>query len=201
MPAASTITAILRRHGQLDARDGASQANLQRFEHAAPNDLWQRDFKGHFAMTRGGRCQALTVLDDHSRYSIGLRACDNERTETVPGELVEMFRHSGLPRRMLMDNGPRGATWPINRGRAEQPVEKGRASRAVCVRKVACFSRLGRSLALPTCLALPTAVFQQAVDGVAGAIGNLDQPRPSVSSADAGEGRAFPSHAGGRGLA
>ena len=100
------ITAILRRHGRLDERDGAGQANVQRFEHATPNDLWQRDFKGHFAMTRGGRCQALTVLDDHSRYSIGLRACDNERTETVPGELVEMSRHSGLPRRMLMDNGP-----------------------------------------------------------------------------------------------
>ena len=116
--AASTITEILRRHGQLDARDGAGQPNLQRFEHAAPNDLWQRDFQGHLAMTRGGRCPALTVLDDHSRYSIGLRACDNERTETVPSELVEMFRHSGLPRRMLMDNGPRGATWPINRGRA-----------------------------------------------------------------------------------
>ena len=106
VPAASTITAILRRHGRLDERDGAGQANVQRFEHAAPNDLWQMDFKGHFAMTRGGRCQALTVLDDHSRYSIGLRACDNERTETVPSELVEMFRHSGLPRRMLMDNGP-----------------------------------------------------------------------------------------------
>jgi transposase InsO family protein len=106
VPAASTITEILRRHGRLNARDGAGQANVQRFEHAAPNDLWQMDFKGHFAMTRGGRCHALTVLDDHSRYSIGLRACDNERTETVQDELIAMFRHSGLPRRMLMDNGP-----------------------------------------------------------------------------------------------
>jgi len=106
VPVASTITEILRRHGQLDERAGAGKPNLQRFEHAAPNDLWQMDFKGHFAMIRGGRCHPLTVLDDHSRYSIGLRACDNERTETVQSELVEMFRHSGLPRRMLMDNGP-----------------------------------------------------------------------------------------------
>ena len=105
VPVASTITEILRRHGELDKRAGAGQANMQRFEHAAPNDLWQMDFKGHFPMTRGGRCHPLTVLDDHSRYSIGLRACDNERTETVQIELVEMFRHSGLPRRMLMDNG------------------------------------------------------------------------------------------------
>ena len=106
VPVPSTITEILRRHGQLNERDGAGKPNVQRFEHAAPNDLWQMDFKGHFPMTRGGRCHPLTVLDDHSRYSIGLRACDNERTETVQRELVEMFRHSGLPRRMLMDNGP-----------------------------------------------------------------------------------------------
>lgn len=105
VPSASTITEILRRDGQLDQRAGAEQANVQRFEHAAPNDLWQMDFKGHFAMTRGGRCHPLTVLDDHSRYSIGLRACDNERTQTVQLELVEMFRCHGMPRRMLMDNG------------------------------------------------------------------------------------------------
>jgi transposase InsO family protein len=105
VPVASTITEILRRHGQLNERDGAGKPNVQRFEHAAPNDLWQMDFKGHFAMTRGGRCHPLTVLDDHSRYSLGLRACDNERTETVQCELVEIFRRHGLPRRMLMDNG------------------------------------------------------------------------------------------------
>ena len=63
VPAASTITSILRRQGLLDVRSGAGQPNVQRFEHAAPNDLWQMDFKGHFAMTRGGRCHPLTVLD------------------------------------------------------------------------------------------------------------------------------------------
>ena len=60
VPAASTITTILRRHGQLDERDGAGKPNVQRFEHAAPNDLWQRDFTGHCAMTRGGRCSTIT---------------------------------------------------------------------------------------------------------------------------------------------
>ena len=69
VPAASTITEILRRHGQLNERDGAGKPNIQRFEHAASNDLWQMDFKGHFSMTRGGRFHPLTVLDDYSRYS------------------------------------------------------------------------------------------------------------------------------------
>ena len=39
----------LCRHDLLDARSGAGQSDGQRFEHAACNDLWQMDFKDHFA--------------------------------------------------------------------------------------------------------------------------------------------------------
>ena len=47
LPAASTITAILRRHDQLDPARGAGQPRAwQRFEHPYPNALWQMDFKG-----------------------------------------------------------------------------------------------------------------------------------------------------------
>jgi transposase InsO family protein len=105
VPTASTITAILRRGGLLEEpRTGESKA-VKRFEHQAPNDLWQMDFKGHFALTRGGRCHPLTVLDDHSRYAIGLRACGDEQHQTVQDELTGLFRVYGLPWRMLMDNG------------------------------------------------------------------------------------------------
>jgi len=62
------------------------------------------DFKGHFAM-REGRCHPLTVLDDHSRYSLGLCACGNERTETVKAGLTGLFERYGLPLQMLADNG------------------------------------------------------------------------------------------------
>ena len=107
VPAPSTITEILRRHGLLNAVDGAgSPAAWQRFEHAAPNDLWQMDFKGHFPLNSGGRCHPLTMLDDYSRYSLCLQAYDNERLETVQQGLIGAFRHYGLPNRMLMDNGP-----------------------------------------------------------------------------------------------
>ena len=47
----------------------------------------------------------MTVLDDHSRFSILLQACANERTETVRECLTAAFRLYGLPVRMLMDNG------------------------------------------------------------------------------------------------
>ena len=119
VPSASTITSILGRHGMLSEVDGAGERRtVQRFERASPNELWQMDFKGHFAMVGGGRCHPLTVLDDHSRYSIGLRACENQQATTVMRELVTMFQQYGLPVQMLMDNGspwgdPGGQPWTI----------------------------------------------------------------------------------------
>ncbi len=109
-PSASTITAILRRHGLLDGPGAGESRDWTRFEHAAPNDLWQMDFKGHFAMTQG-RCHPLTVLDDHSRYNLELGACANEQGETVKARLERLFERYGLPRRLLADNGsPWGTT-------------------------------------------------------------------------------------------
>ena len=104
VPAISTITEILRRHGRLDGKAAAKHRAFQRFEHAAPNDLWQMDFKGHFALA-AGRCHPLTLLDDHSRFALGLEACADERGATVRDRLTAIFRRYGLPRRILADNG------------------------------------------------------------------------------------------------
>jgi transposase InsO family protein len=104
VPAASTITAILRRHGRLEPTVAAAHTAWQRFEHAAPNDLWQLDFKGHFA-TGQGRCHPLHLLDDHSRFVLGLVACANEQAATVQAALTAVFRRYGLPWRLLCDNG------------------------------------------------------------------------------------------------
>jgi len=103
IPSPSTITEVLRRHNCL-TKDSSNQAPFIRFEHPYPNDLWQMDFKGHFGMARR-RCHPLTVLDDHSRYSLCLKACPNEQTDTVKDALIQTFKRYGLPRRMTMDNG------------------------------------------------------------------------------------------------
>lgn len=103
-PAASTITAILRREDRLDPAASAAHTPLQRFEQATPNALWQMDFKGHVAMAQG-RCHPLHMLDDHSRYVVGLVACADERTATVQVALTAIFQQFGLPWRLLCDNG------------------------------------------------------------------------------------------------
>jgi transposase InsO family protein len=105
-PAPSTVSDILRRNGVELGRFGGGAMPFIRFEHAAPNDLWQMDFKGHVAMADGMRLHPLTVLDDHSRFSIVLSACGREDGETVKTPLIAAFQRFGLPIRMATDNGP-----------------------------------------------------------------------------------------------
>lgn len=112
VPAASTITALLHRHALIEEAASLAHTAFQRFEHDAPNRLWQMDFKGHFALTQG-RCHPLTVLDDHSRFNVLLHACADERGASVEAPLRAAFRRYGLPERMTMDNGPPwGGEWP-----------------------------------------------------------------------------------------
>jgi transposase InsO family protein len=105
IPASSTITTILKRNGMIDERESLKHTPFHKFESEAPNDLWQADFKGNKGHARLVGCHPLTVLDDHSRYNIGLRSCPNERKETVQQEFSGMFREYGMPLRILTDNG------------------------------------------------------------------------------------------------
>ena len=118
LPAVSTTQAILLRHGCIQPADSTAHQPWQRFEHPYPNDLWQMDFKGHFA-TQQQRCHPLTVLDEHSRYAVGLFACANEATQSVQTCLTASFRRHGLPARMTMDNG---APWGCDAGHPYTPL-------------------------------------------------------------------------------
>ena len=113
IPAPSTVTAILKRHGVELSAHGGGQSAFIRFERARPNELWQMDFKGHVAL-HAGRLHPLTVLDDHSRFSLVLAACANEQTETVRQQLIIAFRRYGLPERLITDNGSPWGDGPGN---------------------------------------------------------------------------------------
>ncbi len=104
VPHPNTITDILRRRGELDEEEAQKHRPAKRFERGQANELWQMDFKGHFPMEHG-RCHALTVLDDHSRFCVGLRACADERGHTIQSQLERIFRDYGLPEAILCDNG------------------------------------------------------------------------------------------------
>jgi len=115
VPHPSTITQILRRADLIDPKQSDKHKAHQRFERSEPNALWQMDFKGHLPMGErqsleegqsvDGRCHPLTILDDHSRFSLCIAACANERYETVRDVLIPCFERYGMPYQILCDNG------------------------------------------------------------------------------------------------
>lgn len=82
VPAPSTVTGLLRRHGLIAPADNETQGEWQRFEHELPNGLWQMDFKGYFEAA-SGRCSPLTLLDDHSRFALATTACSKTDAATA----------------------------------------------------------------------------------------------------------------------
>ncbi len=87
-PAASTITAILSGNEMLDAEESPKHSPMQRFE-----------------MANGLLYQPLTVIDDHSRFRVGLKACPDQHSRAVREHLRDIFGGYDLPERMLLENG------------------------------------------------------------------------------------------------
>lgn len=104
VPAPSTITAILQRHQLLDPKESAKHQAFLRFQRAAPNELWQMDFKGEFKLPQG-RCYPLTILDDHSRFAVALEACARNTKNITQTAMIQVFRRYGLPEWITCDNG------------------------------------------------------------------------------------------------
>jgi transposase InsO family protein len=102
-PADSTVHAVLSRHGRI-APESAGRA-YGAFERSEPNALWQMDFKGRVRLGCEAWLHPLTVIDDHSRFAVGLAACADQQTQTVQARLETTFRHHGLPEAIYVDNG------------------------------------------------------------------------------------------------
>jgi transposase InsO family protein len=75
-----------------------------RFERPEPNDLFQADFKGPMGEA-GARDEPLTVLDDHSRFALGVFALRDHTHGPVQDCFVRVFQEHGLPRQLLLDHG------------------------------------------------------------------------------------------------
>jgi transposase InsO family protein len=101
---ARTVDRIIAREG-LTRADVAPTAARHRFVRPAPNDLWQIDAKGHYPLATRQRCYPFSVLDDHSRYAVGLYALPRLTTATVRTALTDCFERYGVPEAMLMDHG------------------------------------------------------------------------------------------------
>lgn len=105
LPSKSAIGNILQRHGCISEAASKASTPYKRFQKARSNEMWQADFKGHFAMKDGNRCHPLTVLDDYSRFSLCIDAKENEQRQGVIQSFERLFEENGLPDSLLCDNG------------------------------------------------------------------------------------------------
>lgn len=104
-------------HGQVDrllARHGSHRPSYvrmpgPRYERAAVNELWHIDLKGPFylvsATGRARTCHFVALVDDHSRFLLGIRAVPTKEAIWVLGLLEEAIELCGVPHELMTDNG------------------------------------------------------------------------------------------------
>lgn len=149
LPAASTVTALLKRQGMVVSRSTRARhppRSTPLADATAANASWSIDFKGDFLVGDGTRCYPLTVTDNFSRMVLCCQSLPRPNHVGVVEQLERTFRRWGLPERLRSDNGhpfgvacqgpmSRLSAWLIKLGvlpeyiSAGQPQQNGRHER------------------------------------------------------------------------
>jgi putative transposase len=97
------------------ARPSVHRERGPAYERACPNELWHIDIKGPFWLqrARGERRKVWIVglVDDHSRFIIGLRVPPSPSTQPILTWLGDCFELCGMPHEVMSDNGSPFVVW------------------------------------------------------------------------------------------
>src|SRR3954468_16888304 len=77
----------------------------KRWERGRAMELWQMDLVGGFLLADGPRAEALTGVDDHSRFCVSARLMPRARTQPVCDGLTAAMRVHGVLEQILTDHG------------------------------------------------------------------------------------------------
>jgi putative transposase len=150
-PSEGTVKNLLRSEGLVAPRRRRNKCPVfpperQRTEATKPNDVWCADLKGWFRTRDRSRCEPLTVLDDFSRFLLGIKHVSSRGHEESKKVFKILFKKYGRPKVIRTDNGaPFGSrglcslsplsVWLITEGvypekiRPGHPEENGRQER------------------------------------------------------------------------
>ncbi len=107
LPAASTIHAVLDRHGLVKRRK-RRRHKAQGTDLSAgrsPNALWCADYKGQFRLGNRRYCYPLTITDYRSRYLLACEGLESTREAGAFAVFERTFKAFGLPTAIRTDNG------------------------------------------------------------------------------------------------
>jgi transposase InsO family protein len=142
-PSERTVNRILSRSGLIQ-RPVAEEVALQRFARERPNHLWQMDHKGMLRGKWRSVSSPFVVLDDASRYLLGLWSLPDKSIASTWPCLWAAFGDFGLPEGILSDNaiifaGHNGPSWieghlmrlgiDVLHGRPYHPQTQGKVER------------------------------------------------------------------------
>ena len=86
-----------------------------RYERSSPNSLWHIDIKGPFFIQlerqRYLKTWIIGLVDDHSRYILGLRIATDQQSEAIVRWLHDCVELCGRPIDLMSDNGTPFVTW------------------------------------------------------------------------------------------
>lgn len=105
LPSQRTFNNIFKRNGLITKEASQAATPNKRFEKEEPNEMWQADFKGHFALGNNVRCHPLCITDDCTRFNISCTPMWSETYREIRPIMEEIFREYGLPKTFLCDNG------------------------------------------------------------------------------------------------
>jgi len=85
------------------------------YERGRPNELWHIDIKGPFFLRRSAHEYEKTwivgLVDDHSRFLIGLRILPRPQLQPILAWLDDCFELCGTPLELMSDNGNPFVVW------------------------------------------------------------------------------------------
>ena len=106
-PAASTIHAVLDRHGLVKRRKRRryKAQGTPLSQGASPNALWCADYKGEFMLGNRKYCYPLTITDYCSRYLLACEGLESTQAHTAFPVFEHTFKTFGLPDAIRTDHG------------------------------------------------------------------------------------------------
>jgi len=107
------VDALLAEQGT--ARPSVHRPRGPAYERAHPNELWHIDIKGPFWLRRAPgdhtKVWIVGLVDDHSRFIIGLRILPSPSTQPILTWMSDCFELCGLPHEVMSDNGAPFVVW------------------------------------------------------------------------------------------
>jgi transposase InsO family protein len=97
------------------ARPSTRRERGPAYERGRPNELWHIDIQGPFFLRRSAReyekVWIVGLVDDHSRFLIGLRVLPRPQTGPILAWLDDCLELCGTPLELMSDNGSPFVMW------------------------------------------------------------------------------------------